>query len=511
MRRRDGEGRAAGRDERGNGETEEGAAEDGAKMGESGWKERRKDANTLRKDAKTRQNDLNALQHDSNSFKNDSKTLQNDSKTLQHDSNSLQNDFTTYQTTSLSRQITPLSRQIDGPPSGSAASPRGSRAFGDSGRGAWAALCRQSLSPITAVFSFLLRSESTCGSCGATVVSTQPSTSLSLPIPAGNGLQVTVILYHPWYLDASLLIAPKPRQLALLVPPRCSLPQLQALLAQADLMHAPAESYALHAASGRWKPGKPVRRRVATADWVDGRLTAGRNLVCRVLPNAGISAGMERVAWVALEVSQNGRLKKLPRSLLLGLAGLTAGKLRAQLDLLCRNVETWKRRRVDRIGAFPRRDRGNRGTPLGPGSFGGVGAARGRDDMRGVDSVRRASRDSKHDAFDRRWRRIDGRNAAGDAVGAGDRRVAACCVRRSDDCGGREGKRPTWRCPIAIGELSGKLLPEGGSGLQRRLHLREVQKSRGARARAADGASPAHPDSAPDAVCVRRERRCEDL
>ena len=79
---------------------------------------------------------------------------------------------------------------------------------------------------------------------------------------------------------------------------------------------------------------------MATADWVNGRLTEGRNLVCRSLPNEMISAGMENVFWIVMEVVQDGRLKKLPRSMLLGLADLTAGKLRSQLDLLCRNVET---------------------------------------------------------------------------------------------------------------------------------------------------------------------------
>ena len=151
---------------------------------------------------------------------------------------------------------------------------------------------------------------------------------------------MTVILYHPIYIDASLLIAPKPRQLALLVHQNCSLRQLQTLLSQADLMHGPEECYVLHAASGQWKPWKPMTRRMATADWVNGRLTEGRNLVCRVLPSARISAGMEHVRWVGLEVLQEGRLKKLPRSVLLGMEGLTAGRLWAQLDLLCRNGET---------------------------------------------------------------------------------------------------------------------------------------------------------------------------
>lgn len=222
----------------------------------------------------------------------------------------------------------------------SSSSPRGSRVFSASARGAWAALCHQTLSPITAVFSCLLQSVSTCGSCGASVSTTQQATSLSLPIPAGHRLQVTVILYHPIYIDASLLIAPKPRQLALLVHQNCSLRQLQTLLSQADLMHGPEECYALHAASGQWKPWKPMTRRMATADWVNGRLTEGRNLVCRVLPSARISAGMEHVRWVGLEVLQEGRLKKLPRSVLLGMEGLTAGRLWAQLDLLCRNGET---------------------------------------------------------------------------------------------------------------------------------------------------------------------------
>ena len=221
----------------------------------------------------------------------------------------------------------------------SSPAPRETRVFSASERGAWAALCHQTLSPITAVFSCLLQSVSTCGSCGASVSTTQQATSLSLPIPAGDRLQVTVILYHPIYIDASLLIAPKPRQFALLVHRNCSLPQLQTLLSQADLMHGPEECYALHAASGQWKPWKPVTRRMATADWVNGRLTEGRNLVCRVLPSAKISAGMEHVRWVGLEVLQEGRLKKLPRSVLLGMEGLTAGRLCAQLDLLCRNGE----------------------------------------------------------------------------------------------------------------------------------------------------------------------------
>lgn len=222
-------------------------------------------------------------------------------------------------------------------------SPRGDRVFPTSERGAWASLCHEALSPITAVFSCLLRSVSTCGSCGASVSTTQQATSLSLPIPAGHRLQVTVILYHPIYIDDSLLIAPKPRQLALLVHQNCSLHQLQALLSQADLMHGPEECYALHAASGQWKPWKLLTRRVATADWVNGRMTEGRNLVCRVLPNAKISAGMEHVRWIGLEVLQEGRLKKLPRSVLLGMGGLTAGRLWAQLELLCRNGEAGER------------------------------------------------------------------------------------------------------------------------------------------------------------------------
>ena len=72
----------------------------------------------------------------------------------------------------------------------------------------------------------------------------------------GHQLQLSIILYHPIYIDTSLIIAPKPRQLALLVHQNTSLRQLQKLVAAADLMHANEESYAFRATSGQLALGR---------------------------------------------------------------------------------------------------------------------------------------------------------------------------------------------------------------------------------------------------------------
>lgn len=125
------------------------------------------------------------------------------------------------------------------------------RSFPSSPQSDWTAFSHSYLSPISPIFTFLLRNESTCSSCGASSSTFQSATSLSLPLPVGHQLQLSIILYHPIYIDTSLVIAPKPRQLALLVHQNTSLRQLQKLVAAADLMHANEESYAFRAASGQ--------------------------------------------------------------------------------------------------------------------------------------------------------------------------------------------------------------------------------------------------------------------
>ena len=74
---------------------------------------------------------------------------------------------------------------------------------------------------------------------------------------------------------------------------------------------------------------------MATADWIEGRLTEGRDLVCRLRSDDSLTAGMMNIRWMEIEVVQEGKIKKLPRSLVLGLNELTAAKLRKQLDELC--------------------------------------------------------------------------------------------------------------------------------------------------------------------------------
>lgn len=139
----------------------------------------------------------------------------------------------------------------------------------------WTALCNKELSPLTSVFSFLLRSTSTCGSCGNTCSSYQAVTSLSLPLPIHNLMIISVILYPPLLLTSSLLLAPSPQQFSLQVRKNIVIRELQELISLVDILHLPSSFYSIQTST---------KDSSLTQDWVNGMLFEGKNLICRVLP-----------------------------------------------------------------------------------------------------------------------------------------------------------------------------------------------------------------------------------
>ena len=142
----------------------------------------------------------------------------------------------------------------------------------------WTALCNRELSPLSSVFSFLLRSTSTCSSCGNTCASYQAVTSLSLPLPIHNLMIISVILYPPLLLSSSLILSPPPQQFSLQVRKNIVIRELQELLSLVDILHLPSSFYSNQTST---------KDSSLTQDWVNGMLFEGKNLICRVIPPTG--------------------------------------------------------------------------------------------------------------------------------------------------------------------------------------------------------------------------------
>lgn len=149
---------------------------------------------------------------------------------------------------------------------------------------AWLNHCRALLSPLTPVFSFLLCATSTCGSCGHQIASTQSCTSLSLPLPIHNVMILSCILYAPFFIHPAFTVTTRPQQYSVQVRKGISVQAMQELLAQIDPLHLPPSFYAIQSSNTRCARPPSLTARCATSDWVNGMLTEGKNLICRVLP-----------------------------------------------------------------------------------------------------------------------------------------------------------------------------------------------------------------------------------
>lgn len=109
----------------------------------------------------------------------------------------------------------------------------------------WTTYTSDELSPITSIFSFLIKRTSTCCNCNNRVSSHQSHTSLSLPLPLHNVMIITVIVYSPFFVNQSTLINPPPRQLTLQVSKEISIHTLQILLSHSDPLHFPPSYYSI--------------------------------------------------------------------------------------------------------------------------------------------------------------------------------------------------------------------------------------------------------------------------
>ena len=149
---------------------------------------------------------------------------------------------------------------------------------------AWLNHCRALLSPLTPVFSFLLCATSTCGNCGHQIASTQLCTSLSLSLPIHNVMILSCILYAPFFIHPAFTVTTRPQQYSVQVRKGISVQAMQELLAQIDPLHLPPSFYAIQSSNTKCTHPPPLTARCATSDWVNGMLTEGKNLICRVLP-----------------------------------------------------------------------------------------------------------------------------------------------------------------------------------------------------------------------------------
>lgn len=116
----------------------------------------------------------------------------------------------------------------------------------------WTTHTSDILSPITPIFSFLIRRTSTCGNCNNRVTSHQSYTSLSLPLPLHNVMIITVILYSPFFVNQSTLINPPPRQLTLQVSKDICIQTLQVLLSHSDPLHFPPSYYSIQSSQKQY-------------------------------------------------------------------------------------------------------------------------------------------------------------------------------------------------------------------------------------------------------------------
>ena len=139
---------------------------------------------------------------------------------------------------------------------------------------AWLNHCHTLLSPLTPVFSFLLCATSTCGNCGHQITSTQSCTSLSLPLPIHNVMILSCILYAPFFIHSAFTITTRPQQYSMQVRKGISVQAMQELLSQIDPLHLPPSFYAIQSSNSK----------CTSSDWVNGMLTEGKNLICRVMP-----------------------------------------------------------------------------------------------------------------------------------------------------------------------------------------------------------------------------------
>lgn len=117
---------------------------------------------------------------------------------------------------------------------------------------AWTTYVQTVLSPVSPIFSFLVKRTSTCGHCNNKVVSHQSYTSLSLPLPLHNVMILSVILYSPIFVNSSLVMNPTPRQLTLQVRKDIQLSHLQKLLAKVDPLHFPPSYYGIQTSYKRY-------------------------------------------------------------------------------------------------------------------------------------------------------------------------------------------------------------------------------------------------------------------
>ena len=148
----------------------------------------------------------------------------------------------------------------------------------------WFNHCHSLLSPLTSVFSFLLRTTSTCGSCGHQTSSFQSCTSLSLPLPVHNMIILSCIIYSPYFVHSSFVITTRPHQYSVQVKKDISIASMQDLLSQVDSLHFPASFYSIQSSGTTSMLLLHLTHRHTASEWLNGMLTQGKNLICRVVP-----------------------------------------------------------------------------------------------------------------------------------------------------------------------------------------------------------------------------------
>lgn len=139
----------------------------------------------------------------------------------------------------------------------------------------WSAHCYHLLSPLTPIFSFLLRSTSTCSNCYNQCTNCQSVTSLSLPLPLHNSMMISVILYAPLLLTATQVYTPPPQQLSLQVHNTITVQEFQHFLHEVNKLPFPPSFYNIQTSA---------TDSAITQDWVHGLLVEGKNLICRIVP-----------------------------------------------------------------------------------------------------------------------------------------------------------------------------------------------------------------------------------